>query len=93
MIMEKQIAQELVANTLYRGQTIIDDDGISMDKAMRMGHYGDFVLIITATNLMTLFEGKRVVFTILIHDTDHDVADILLRAYHRRNPEAKFEYL
>jgi hypothetical protein len=93
MIMEKTIAQELVANTLYRGQTIIDDDGISMDKAMRMGHCGDYVLIITATNLMTLFENKNVVFTILIRDTEHDVADLLLRAYNMQNPESKFEYL
>jgi hypothetical protein len=92
MLLTKTIAKELIEQLAINGRTIVGDDH-SFEKTIRIVEYGRWTLIVTTSNTLSLFEDKKAVFSILVKDTAHDVADLLIRAYDKEDELDYFEYL
>lgn len=92
MILTKSTAQELIKELADNGRTIVGDDH-SFEKTIRLIEYGPWTLIMTTSNTISLFEDKKVVYTVLVKDTAHEVADLLVKAYDREEHTDLFEYL
>lgn len=92
MMLTKSTARELIKELADKGQTIVGDDH-SFEKSLRMVQHGPWVLIVTTSNTMSLFENNKAVFTILVKDTARDVSELLMRAYEHEDGFDEFEYL
>lgn len=92
MIFNKTTAEELVRQLAKNGRTIQGDDH-SFEKTIRIVEYNRWTLIATTSDTLSLFEDRKVICSIIVKDTAHDIADLLAKAYDREEHTDLFEYL